>query len=362
MIKKYIITVLDRISQSIIDALSAKIIQNREILQALIANIENLSIQMVVSKEELANQLAAGTTQTHQIVFEHANSLSKRIDTLDRKLHQAQVDLTAVRADLVRFHLAWQHSVMGQERNMRLRRLKEIYRLLPIHEVKDVPMKRLGRRGDGGYIMLDDFTENQIAYSFGISDDVSWDIDALANGIKDVYMYDHTIDGLPENKEGFHWFKTGITGIYDAKIPELRTLEQLLKDNGHENQINMLLKMDVEGAEWDVLNHSNSGTLNRFSQIVLELHNVNSFEMYPKIIRALQLLNKTHVPINLHGNNWEGYEYGDKFSIPDALEITYVHKIKYAQNLQRCVKFFPSDVNEPNSDNFSEIIMGVWGK
>ena len=65
---------------------------------------------------------------------------------------------------------------------------------------------RIGRAYDGGYVMVDDF-DNCVAYSFGISDDVSWDFDIAKRGI-DVYMYDHTIDSLPVYDERFHFFKT----------------------------------------------------------------------------------------------------------------------------------------------------------
>ena len=306
--------------------------------------------------------MADGTTQTHQVVFDHINSLAQRIDTLDMKLHLAQADLTAMQRDMIRFHTAWQHSLMETDGDKRMNRLKEIYQLFPMHEVRDIPMTRLGRNGDGGYTMIDDFADIQIAYSFGISDDTSWDSDALANGIKDVYMYDHTIEGLPEDKPGFHWFKTGIAGVYDPQMPELRTLEQLLEDNGHANQQNMLLKMDVEGAEWDVFGHVDSEILGKFSQIVLEMHHVTSQENHDKILQALKVLNKTHAVVNLHGNNWEGYEYGEHFSLPDALEVTYVNKEKYRQKLQRCIKFFPADIDEQNTGKLSEIIMGSWGK
>ena len=48
---------------------------------------------------------------------------------------------------------------------------------------------------DGGYILLDDFHEGSIAYSFGISTDVTWDKEMASRGY-DVFMYDHTIDKL----------------------------------------------------------------------------------------------------------------------------------------------------------------------
>lgn len=65
---------------------------------------------------------------------------------------------------------------------------------------------RIGRKNDGGYVMFDDFESRKYAYSIGIADDVSWDRDIASRGL-DVYMYDHTIQGLPEKMTGSTFFR-----------------------------------------------------------------------------------------------------------------------------------------------------------
>ena len=69
---------------------------------------------------------------------------------------------------------------------------------------------RIGTNSDGGYILLDIFENVKIAYSFGISTEISFD-KALADKNIDVYMYDHTIEKLPFSNLKFHWKKVGIT-------------------------------------------------------------------------------------------------------------------------------------------------------
>lgn len=66
----------------------------------------------------------------------------------------------------------------------------------------------------------------------------------------DVYMYDHTINSLPYNNTKFHWKKIGITGK-NKNNKMLKSLENLIIENGHSSEENMILKMDVEGAEWE---------------------------------------------------------------------------------------------------------------
>ena len=133
---------------------------------------------------------------------------------------------------------------------------------------------RLGKANDGGYIMVDNFdaSGNAIAYSFGIANDVSWDLDMARRGY-DIFMYDPAIETLPIENDKFHFFKEGILGI---EVPEksMHTLNYFLKRNGHEDKQNMILKMDVEGAEWSFLSTVTAETLNKFDQILFEFHDL----------------------------------------------------------------------------------------
>ena len=85
------------------------------------------------------------------------------------------------------------------------------YRLLCPKEVIGKKKVLFGVYGDGGYVLLDDLTDIKVAYSFGISNIVSFD-KALADKGIDIYMYDHTIRGLPYNNPKFHWKKIGLAG------------------------------------------------------------------------------------------------------------------------------------------------------
>ena len=69
---------------------------------------------------------------------------------------------------------------------------------------------RIGAKNDGGYVLLDDFENIKIAYSFGVSSEISFD-KGLADKNIDVYMYDHTIEKLPFSNLKFHWKKIGLT-------------------------------------------------------------------------------------------------------------------------------------------------------
>ena len=180
-----------------------------------------------------------------------------------------------------------------------------------------------GNYGDGGYVLLDDLTNIKIAYSIGISNIISFDKSLADNGI-DIYMYDHTINHLPFEHNKFHWKKIGLASE-NKKTHNMKTLNELLKENGHLNEKNMILKIDIEHNEWDILNEIQDAVLNQFKYIVLELHfrKVEEYELY---LNCLKKLLKNHQPFHIHCCNCGHlFEIGEN-PICNVLEISYIIK------------------------------------
>ena len=181
---------------------------------------------------------------------------------------------------------------------------------------------RIGANSDGGYILLDDFENVKIAYSFGISTEISFD-KALADKNIDVYMYDHTIEKLPFSNLKFHWKKVGITDQKGIKN-NMKTLSELIKDNGHINENNIILKMDIEGSEWDIFNNIREDILLQFKYILVEFHFRDEFKsIYSKVFKKL---NKSHQIFHLHCNNCCPIINFDGYMICSALEVSYIIK------------------------------------
>ena len=67
-----------------------------------------------------------------------------------------------------------------------------IYHLIMPKEVIGKKRILLGEKYDGCYVLLDDFINIKIAYSFGINRNIQFDKSLADKGI-DIYMYDHTI-------------------------------------------------------------------------------------------------------------------------------------------------------------------------
>lgn len=143
------------------------------------------------------------------------------------------------------------------------------------------------------------------------------------------------------------------------------TLSYFLQSNRHEQAHDMVLKMDIEGAEWDVLSNIDERYLRQFSQIVIEYHGLlsaNSNVADKKIFPALRKINNTHNLIHLHDNNMGTYvEWGNKV-FPDVLEATYVSKEK-AMTLEADKDIvLPHRLDEPNDPNRQDIVLGRWNE
>ena len=165
---------------------------------------------------------------------------------------------------------------------------------------------RLGNKHDGGYILLDDFDQIKIAYSLGISNETSFDKE-LADKNIDIFMYDNTIEKLPYNNTRFHWKKIGITGNTTIKKDDMKSLEEIITENGHSTEQNMILKIDIESSEWQVFENLPNNILNQFKYIVGEFHfsDYGSIKYHIRLGNILYLIIQFRVLIILGYNSKE---------------------------------------------------------
>ena len=210
---------------------------------------------------------------------------------------------------------------------------------------------RIGHNYDGGYILLNDFDNVKIAYSFGISREISFD-KGLADRNINVFMYDHTISKLPYDNPRFHWKNIGLTSERFKK-KNMKTLDELIKENNHSNEKNMILKIDIESSEWNIFENISISTLRQFKQIVGEFHfNDKNKYIYLNILKKIQ---KTHQIIHLHCNNCN---YGiiniDGNYICSLLEISLIQKEFYS--FKKCQSISPiNGLDFPNCPKKQEL-------
>ena len=217
---------------------------------------------------------------------------------------------------------------------------------------------RIGESGDGGYVMADDFAFAAIAYSIGVGPQVQWDVDMAGRGLK-VWQYDLTVDSVPASHPAFHYERLGIGP--DLSDPQLLTLAEMLRRNGHADMAGMILKIDVEGAEWDVIDAMDDAILARFDQIVIEIHGMEYLVDEPFRARAERVLGRLarhHVPIHVHGNNYAGYHICHGVPVPGCIEVSYARRGRF--QLTPAAGTFPTPLDTPCDPARPDLMLGSF--
>lgn len=233
----------------------------------------------------------------------------------------------------------------------------EALRLLRPHDIAGARKIRVGRNHDGGYVMIDRFEGVRAAYSFGINDDVSWDLQIAERGIP-IFQYDHTIKGLPEEHPLFHWEPKCIAGTADPD-KGVESLESLIRKNGHQDNRNLLLKCDIEGAEWPLMQQTPLEVLAQFRQIVMEVHFL-TFLADPhharNVLWGFQNLTASHRVVHVHANNFSPFAVVGGVPVPYTIELTLLRADE--GTLTPSDESFPTALDMPCRAEAADLYLG----
>jgi Methyltransferase FkbM domain len=235
-------------------------------------------------------------------------------------------------------------------------RALRLFQLFSPVTLTSAPMIRVGRVGDGGYIMADDFSNIQVAFSFGIGKETSWDSDIAQRGIK-VFQYDHSVDGPPIPNSRFVFHKKMI-GAEQTKTSE--SIASSLFEHGTTDTRNVL-KIDVEGSEWIAFDAASPSDLQRLSQIVCEFHDFEQIDdeiWYERALSVMTKLRSIFEIVHVHANNYGHLSILYNVPFPLVLEATFVNKTghSFAPN----TKTFPTPLDTPNLTGFADIFLGTF--
>lgn len=213
---------------------------------------------------------------------------------------------------------------------------------------------RVGRARDGGYIMVDDFEGVTAAISAGIADEVSWDEDIAGRGIE-VYQFDHSVDGPPIGNDRFHFFKRRIASATTAESENINSCLARIPIS-HKR---LILKIDIEGAEWEIFDGATYDDLQRLSQIVVEFHGfskVANGNWRQRAARTMAKLRSMFEVVHVHGNNFAPLHVVANVPLPDVVEVTFANRSMYQFGENEEV--FPTSFDRPNNEHRADIFLG----
>jgi len=184
---------------------------------------------------------------------------------------------------------------------------------------------RIGGAHDGGYVVPDAALDCDAVLSIGIGSDVSFDL-ALAERGLPVFQYDHTVAASPVAHERFHFARLGWGPATRDPFVSLEGMILQLEDAG---SVRPLLKFDIEGGEYDVLEAIDPNALAFFRVIVCELHNLSGLTdltFHTRVRHCLNVLTQHHAPVHLHANNYGVMALVGGVPIPDVLEVSLLRR------------------------------------
>jgi hypothetical protein len=236
-------------------------------------------------------------------------------------------------------------------------------RLRLFRELQPVPLanctlERFGEPFDGGYLMCGNLLrDSQTAYSYGINGYDGWGCQMAARLASVTHQYDCFDLRQPVCEIGrtvFHPLCVAGASSVDGDGRIFEALQKQIADSGDRLR-RVVVKMDVEGAEWETLLRTPDDVLRRIDQLAIELHGVDQ-ERFVEVVRKLK---RTFHVAHLHVNN---YSCGDKWRpFPGwAYEALFVNK-RLTRRLPGRVMQLPHPLDAPNNPNFEDCQVRTGG-
>ena len=219
---------------------------------------------------------------------------------------------------------------------------------------------RVGKLHDGGYVIEDLPGNYDILISGGIADDITFEQYFLNHftGLKCLAFDGTTRLNIDENNlERIQIIKKNLGNVNNDKLTNLH--EEIINYN------NIFLKMDIEGHEFRIIPTFNKTQMNKFKQIVLEIHTPFDIELHPDyfeglsdiknphLLQLLKKINETHTIIHLHANNGCKMNTINNIPIPHVFEVTFVRN-DFVGNKELNDTILPIDLDYRNVDHLPD--------
>ena len=237
--------------------------------------------------------------------------------------------------------------------------------LRPLYETDLI---RIGRDYDGGYLIPEQsLGQTKLLYSFGLSDDWSFEEMFYNKTSTKIICYDHTVNWkfffkifLRDFKSVFKYFRykkffDGKNKIHEKKIispvgtfytnlqeDKIADLNSILVDHSSNS---FFFKIDIEGSEYRILEQLIKYA-SSMAGLVIEFHDCDLNHLRIKNFIEnfdLQL-------VHMHVNNW-GFVTPNRF--PQSLELTFSPK-QFNKKITNESKKFPISLDQPNNPLFQD--------
>jgi len=217
---------------------------------------------------------------------------------------------------------------------------------------------RFGNANDGGYLIPNDLQGIEACFSPGVSSVSDFENDCAHAGMK-VFLADKSVDAPAFQNEKFHFLKKFI-GL--STNSDFISMDDWVSSAPIENNTDLLLQMDIEGAEYMALASLSKPLLNRFRIIVIEFHDLHRFwkkDYYQVASACFGKLLENHTCVHIHPNNCCDTVTYQGVQIPTTMEFTFIRNDRVRS--RKAQVHFPHPLDSPNMANLQDVILPeIW--
>ena len=220
-----------------------------------------------------------------------------------------------------------------------------------------VKLIRMGSPDDGGYLVPNDLEGIGACFSPGVAETAEFEMALSRLGIRS-FMVDYSVDKAPIENKFFDFEKRFLGTITDGVV--FTRLDDWIDEKYHDHQ-DLILQMDIEGAEYPVLADVSEQTLERFRIMIIEFHNLDSWLTNPDALRLftsiVEKLTNVFVPVHVHPNNCCGALSYMGIQIPRILEVTFLRRDRFSDNAPRFEPLIPNPLDTDNDSSKPSIML-----
>lgn len=188
-----------------------------------------------------------------------------------------------------------------------------------------VPLVRLGGQRDGGYLIPDDLSGIEYCFSPGVSSTADFESALADRGIRS-FLADYSVERPPVERAEFVFDRKFLGARDDDVYMTLGSWKEHYLP-GYAGE--MLLQMDIEGAEYEVILNASPELLRSFRVLVVELHDLERlFDPFAQRIigECIEKLLRDFYVVHVHPNNCSGMTSYGGIDIPHVVEVTLYNR------------------------------------
>jgi hypothetical protein len=204
----------------------------------------------------------------------------------------------------------------------------------------------MGSERDGGYLLPNDLDGIEYCFSPGVNVVADFENQLADRGIRS-FMADYSVESPPIMRPEFTFDRMFLGAADHDHFFTLQTWkEKYLKDYKGD----LLLQMDIEGAEYEVILSTPTSLLDQFRIIVIEFHGLDRlFDefVFHRLAASFDKLLVSFAVAHIHPNNIGVVARKSGIEIPDSMEFTFLNKKRVRHATPRAS--FPHKLDAQNS-------------